>query len=209
MFSVDVTPVPPVLGDPLDDDFHRADATPATPGPQGYGYTNPFSPIGTTARIHSNTLGGAADDWIAIAPNAGVLGGNFDWSYEFVTGSSRFGQNTDIITLFFRYQDPNNRCHIELTSTTADESAIGVHGFAFGKKVAGVDSYIADYDQTLYTNPGETHTLRVALVGTTLTGYLDGVAQIVVTGFNAVPGGTGVGVQHRANDGYGLRLWAT
>lgn len=188
----------------LYDDFTRPNATPATPSPQGYAYTTPF---GTTPRISSNHLGGASDDWAAVITSA-TTAGDFDWTYSFVTGSDRFSQGTDIIDLYFRYQDASNRCFVELTSTTADESAIGAHGIAVYKYIGGVLTKLGEYDQTLYTSPGESHTLRARLIGTTLDIFLDGVSQLTVT-LSVLTTATGVGVHQRANDGYGTLLRAT
>lgn len=187
----------------VSDGFTRPDATPATPGPQGYPYS---TPIGTTSRIHSGHLSGAADDWVALTLTDGTTAaGDFDWTYTFVTGSNRFAQNTDIINVYLRYRDPNNRCYLELTSAAANQPAVGAKGLAVYRMIGGIVTKLGEVDQAAYVNPGETHSLQALCVSNSLTVYLDG-NPLLTLAFTALQEALGVGVHQRANDGYGVSL---
>jgi len=124
--------------------------------------------------------GAASSDWLLVAS------GDYRVTDQTVQAKVKFTSSPGIIGIFARVQDARNYYSLYL-----DGSNVVLRGRVDNSQLTAVKAKVATVEGTWYT-------LKLSVVGTTLTGYLDGRMLVTTTNAGVKAGGVGVGTSDSA-----------
>ena len=124
--------------------------------------------------------GSAVSDWII------AVSGSYKWTDQTVQAKVKYTSAPGAVGVFARVQDLRNYYVLYL-----DGSNIVLRGRVDNSQLTSVKVKKAAVEGTWYT-------LKLSVLGTTLTGYLDGVQMVTTTDTGVKGGGVGVGTDDSA-----------
>jgi len=123
---------------------------------------------------------GVASDWIL------AVSGSYKVTDQIVQAKVKFTSEPGIVGIFARVQDLENYYSLYL-----DGSNIVLRGRVDNRQLTSVKVKTATVQGTWYT-------LKLSVIGSTLTGYLDGVQLVTTTDASVKSGGIAVGTDDSA-----------
>ncbi len=123
---------------------------------------------------------GAVSDWVI------TVSGSYQWTDQVVSAKVKFTSSPGAIGIFARVQDVRNYYFLYL-----DGSNLVLRGRVDNSQLSSVKVKTA-------TGEGTWYTLKLSVIGSTLTGYLDDMPLVTTTDSGVKGGGVGVGTSDDA-----------